>query len=198
MNGGALNYTTEKVSKGLLIIPPLLWIIIIFISLYWSIYQTKRNTISLVSNNAQGLFQLMETTRLWNASHGGVYVFITDKTIPNPYLDVPDRDITTVSGKHLTKINPAYMTRQIAEIAKKNQDILFHITSLKPIRPANKADSWESAALTEFEKGNKEKIELIRAGPQKVFMYMAPFLLKSRVYNAMPNRDIRQEISVEV
>jgi len=35
------------------------------------------------------------------------------------------------------KINPAYMTHQIADIGKKENQVQYHITSLKPIRPAN-------------------------------------------------------------
>ena len=42
------------------------------------------------------------------------------------------------------------MTRQISEIAKKESDIQYHITSLKPIRPENKADDWEKKALLEI------------------------------------------------
>jgi hypothetical protein len=46
--------------------------------------------------------------RRWNAMHGGVYVPVTKETQPNPYLyDIPERDITTPSGKRLTLMNPA-------------------------------------------------------------------------------------------
>ena len=51
--------------------------------------------------------------RRWNASHGGVYVPVSDQTPPNPYLDVPEREITTPSGRLLTLVKPAYMTRQV-------------------------------------------------------------------------------------
>ena len=36
--------------------------------------------------------------------------------VPNPFLDDPLRDLVTDKGISLTKINPAFMTRQIAEI----------------------------------------------------------------------------------
>ena len=39
------------------------------------------------------------------------------------------------------------MTRQIAEIAAKREGIHFHITSLNPIRPENKATPDEESAL---------------------------------------------------
>ena len=91
----------------------------------------------------------------WNASHGGVYVPVSEGTQPNAYLEVTDRDITTPSGSSLTLMNPADMTHQVY----KNQaegGIQFHLTSSKPIDPNNTADAWEINALNEFENGAEE------------------------------------------
>ncbi len=41
-------------------------------------------------------------------------------------------------------VNPAYMTRMAHEIQNRTLGIKGHITSLKPIRPENVADSWET------------------------------------------------------
>ncbi len=95
--------------------------------------------------------------RSWASMHGGVYVPVTNTTIPNPYLNfVPDRDISTKNGKNLTLMNPAYMTRQIFEIAEKQYGVKGHITSLNPIRPENKADEWETRALQKIQEGLSE------------------------------------------
>jgi len=48
--------------------------------------------------------------------------------ISNPYLVNPD--ITAVDGKVYTKKNPALMTREISELAAKEGEYQFHITSL--------------------------------------------------------------------
>ena len=85
-----------------------------------------------------------------------MYVPVTAQTQPNPYLDDPERDVVTNNGLKLTKINPAYMTRQIAEIAKDKNLVWFHITSDNPIRPANFADQWEARALNLFLSGLEE------------------------------------------
>jgi Protein of unknown function (DUF3365). len=64
-------------------------------------------------------------------------------------------------------INPAYMTRQIAEIAAAGDGVRLHITSLNPIRPENRPDPWEAEALARFDRGDKEVLALIlraRAG----------------------------------
>jgi hypothetical protein len=72
-----------------------------------------------------------------------VYVPPTDNTLPNPYLaNIPDRDVTTTSGKQLTLLNPAYMTRQVFALGEVQYGTRSHITSLNPIRPDNAADAW--------------------------------------------------------
>jgi len=78
----------------------------------------------------------------------------------------------------LTKVNPAYMTRQISEIARNKNGVLYHITSLNPIRPENKPDSWEHLALESFELGIPEIFELIRTDTLMAFRYMAPLLVE--------------------
>lgn len=123
------------------------------------------------------LFRLIELTRDWNARHGGVYVRITERDQPNPYLEHPRRDLTATDGTRLTMINPAYMTRQIAEIAAESEGVHFHITSLKPIRPANAPTDWERETLLQFETGLKERIDFID-GSAPLHRYMAPLLVK--------------------
>jgi diguanylate cyclase (GGDEF)-like protein/PAS domain S-box-containing protein len=131
------------------------------------------NMMSVARERGAALFRLVQLTREWNAGHGGVYAPVTAATPPNPYLEHPRRDIVTTDGLALTLINPAYMTRQIAEIAQQAEGIKLHITSLKPIRPANAADPWETAALQRFEAGVPEISELI-PGAVPVHRYMAP------------------------
>ena len=110
----------------------------------------------LAFQTARAFFDQIVVSRTWNSGHGGVYVPITENTQPNPYLDDPLRDLETIKGIKLTKINPAFMTRQIAEIAVREKGVQFHITSLLPIRPGNKPSDWERVWLESFDKGNKE------------------------------------------
>ena len=170
-------------------------------SLLWNIYTVNNNTFQLFRNIGQSFFKEIETTRLWNAMHGGVYVPVTKNTHPNPYLTVPNRDITTISGLKLTLINPAFMTRQIAEIVKNESNIRYHLTSLKPIRPENRADQWEEKALTSFESGNLEVTEYIKG--KVAYRYMAPLFVKQACLRCHEKQgykigDIRGGISVEI
>ncbi|MBF0553996.1 MAG: DUF3365 domain-containing protein, partial [Nitrospirae bacterium] len=161
------------------VFPVMLWAALVAVSLVWNLSSVKRQSISTVKNQARAMFELIEMTRLWNSRHGGVYVPITEATPPNPYLNIPEREIVTREGKKFTLVNPAYMTRQISEIVREHEGTLFHITSLKPIRPANAPDEWESMALKSFEKtNNKEIFELIKTNSGDVFRYMSALYVK--------------------
>jgi len=105
--------------------------------------------------------------------HGGVYVPVTEYTPPNPYLkNINERDISTPGGKKLTLVNPAYMTRQVYEIAKKELSAQGHITSLNPINQINVADDWEKIALKEFDNGLVDKSEIVEMEGQPFMRYM--------------------------
>ena len=141
-------------------------------SYLWNIKEIEQNINDVIKNQARAFFSELITTRAWNAGHGGVYVPVSDKIKPNPYLDVPNRDVYTTDSILLTKVNPAFMTRLIAEIAQKEDGIKYHITSIKPIRPKNSADKWETKSLESFENGNEESFEYFEA--DTMYRYMAP------------------------
>ncbi len=179
-----------------------IWLIFISMSLFWNINIINNNTDSIIIAQGRSFFNEIQTTRSWNAKHGGVYVPITLETQPNKYLNTSNRDIYIDSlGIALTKVNPAFMTRQIADIAKLRNDIQYHITSLLPIRPQNKADKWEAVQLAKFEKGVIESFEYIEKNT--VFRYMAPLevtqtCMKCHAVQGYKTGDIRGGISVTI
>ncbi len=150
--------------------------------------EVEADIAAMAKERGQIVFQLLQLTRLWNANHGGVYVKVTPETLPNPYLEHPRRDITTTDGMKLTMVNPAYMTRQLAELAEQTEvsGVRFHITSLEPVRPLNGADAWEAESLSQFKAGLTERLSYFDAGKvpvaanpaEPVFRYMAPLLIK--------------------
>ena len=101
-------------------------------------------------------------------------------------------------------VNPAYMTRQIADLALHADGARLHITSLKPIRPENRADDWEAEALARFEAGEREVLALVEGGEQgrgPVHRYMAPLLVREPCLQCHAEQgyvlgDIRGGISV--
>lgn len=94
--------------------------------------------------------------RRWLTDHGGVYVRPDERTPPNPYLKLPQRDVVTTSGMALTLMNPAYATRQLMEEFAAQHGIRGHLTSLKLKNPNNAPDPWEHQALLRFEQGEKK------------------------------------------
>jgi len=176
-----------------------LWTLIIVVSAVSNIFVAQNHADSVAREQARAMFEQIVLTRNWNALHGGVYVPISETTQPNPYLKGPERDVVTTDGKRLTKINPAYMTRQVAELAQQGSGLQFHITSLNPIRPQNAPMPWERAALERFEMGEKEIGEFRHEGC--TYRYMAPLIttkacLKCHADQGYKLGDIRGGISV--
>lgn len=148
---------------------------LLFGALLWvELARIDRASMEAARERGAALFRLIEITRDWNARHDGVYVPVTSDTRPNPHLSHPRRDIVTVDGRALTMVNPAFMTRQIAELAERAEGVRLHITSLRPIRPGNDPDPWETASLTAFERGAPEVMSLLREDGRPIHRYMAP------------------------
>ncbi|MFC1591496.1 DUF3365 domain-containing protein [Thermodesulfobacteriota bacterium] len=145
----------------------------------WNLHNERQRTRDIVLQEARAFSQQILTTRDWNASHGGVYVPVTDLMQPNQYLFDPGRDVVTTSGLTLTKINPAFMTRQLADFAGKKNNVQFNITSLKPVRPENSPDPWEAEALHSFERGEQELFDFTETPDgKKLFRYMAALFVE--------------------
>ena len=123
-------------------------------------------------------YDWMVTLRSWLASHGGVYVPMTERTPSNPYLNTPEKDIQTPSGKKLTLMNPAYVTRQIYSEFYGKIGMKGHLTSLTPLNPNNTPDEWERAALVEFEKGTAEIFEFSNIGGIQHLRLMRPLFVE--------------------
>ena len=179
------------------------WVVIVSASLIWNVYQERQQILDAAYIQASVAFDKDVIYRRWNAEHGGVYIPITDKTQPNPYLNVPEREITTPSGLALTLMNPAYMTRQVHELARKAYGVLGHITSLDPIRPENAADGWETQALEAFERGVKEVSSVEEMGGKTYMRLMLPLTtekgcLKCHAEQGYKLGDIRGGISVSL
>lgn len=154
------------------------WALLVAAALQLHSTDIRRQSLEVATEGARNMFRMVVLTRGWNATHGGVYVPVSPGTQPNPYLDVPRRDVTTTDGQHLTLVNPAYMTRLIAERAHADSGAVFRLTSLRPIRPENAPDSWERLALQAMEQGAREVVEAVAGEPGKQLRYMAPLVVE--------------------
>ena len=111
-----------------------------------------------VLNEAIAHYDNIVTARGWNASHGGIFILQHDDIQPNPYLK--HNVLKSDDNRTLIKVNPAWMTRQISEISNKKSKHYYRMSSLNPINPINKPDSFEKEALEYFEKNKNEKYYL--------------------------------------
>ncbi|HPH97961.1 MAG TPA: diguanylate cyclase [Anaerolineaceae bacterium] len=148
---------------------------VLAVSLFWNLDQQEKLIYETARVMARTTFEKDVLYRRWNSSYGGVYVPVTEKSQPNPYLNGrPEQNLTSTEGKQYTLINPAYMTRQVFELQRDSMGILGHITSLNPIRPANAADAWETHALEAFETGTVEVSSVEMMNGQEYLRLMRP------------------------
>jgi PAS domain S-box-containing protein len=180
------------------------WTIIMGAFLGWSLYLADKEVMDIAYFEAKMSIHKDILFRRWNAMQGGVYVVSSEYTPPNPYLsNIPDRDIELPSGKTLTLVNPAYMTRQVYELAKKEYGTLGHITSQRPVNPANAPDPWETKSLEAFSRGQKEVNSVYKVEGRKYMRLMYPFFieqscLKCHAMQGYKLGDLRGGISVSI
>lgn len=187
------------------VIAAVFWSLFIAYSILWDHQQHKEEGLLLGKMQSQAFFEKDVLYRRWASRHGGVYVPVTESTPPNPYLShIPERDITTPSGRQLTLMNPAYMTRQVFEIAQEYKGTgRGHITSLKPFRPENAPDSWEKETLLAFERGESESGQLVQIDGKPYYRYMKSLIadkpcLKCHQSQGYQEGDVRGGLSVSV
>ncbi|MBI2306615.1 MAG: DUF3365 domain-containing protein [Rhodocyclales bacterium] len=156
----------------------LLWAIYALVAALFlnaSLTQIRQHNLDVATEGARNVVRMLVVTRQWNAMHGGVYVPVSDIAQPNPYLEHPRRDIVTTDGQKLTMINPAFMTRMIADMTRDTGGLSFRIISQKPINPNNSPDPWEAAGFVRLAEGKREITELVeRGGGRGIFRYLAP------------------------
>lgn len=126
------------------------WTLIIFCLAYYDTATRKLKDEQALIAQAQTFSKFIDIAGMWNNSHNGVYVPITEKTPPNPYLVVQDRDISGPGGKKLTLQNPSYMIRQFSDLSSQLNGVVFHHSSLTPVNPVNSSYKWEEELFNEL------------------------------------------------
>ncbi len=193
-----MNPLSSRTLNGSILISIIFWVLLVGGSFYLNYDKMRNQQYENAFQTAQAFFQHIVLTREWIANHGGVYVPVTETTRPNPYIQDPLRDLEINKKLSLTKVNPALMTRQLSELALRKNNIQFHITSLTPLRPENRATERERVALLSFNDGNKHTSTILTTPKGQSFFYMAPLVTKTSCLKCHNNRvgDIRGGISI--
>ena len=180
-----------------------IWIIAILVLSVIRVMDSYSNKAQLENIITKMAYDKDITYRRWVSNHGGVYVPVSEHTLPNPYLKIENRDIVTNFGDTLTLMNPAYVTRQALEFSSKEYNLKGRLVSLNPVNPLNAPDSLERAALLAFEKGDtlfstNETVDSI-----EYHRYIHPFkveasCLKCHAHQVYKVGDIRGALSISV
>ncbi len=95
------------------------------------------------------------------------------------------------------------MTREISELARRDNLVEFHMISLKNLNPENRPDDFEKRSLKRFEDGEREIWYLDRSGKRPVFRYILPLIVEKPCLSCHSRQgykigDIRGGISIRV
>ncbi len=182
----------------------IIWTSIIAGSLWFNITDQQDKTISVVKKIAKANFNKDQAYRLWASSHGGVYVTLTKKTLPSPWLShIKDRDIVTTDGKKLTLMNPAFMVREMMNNYSDLYGIKGRIFGLKYLNPNNKATKQEEEIINRFKQGEKEISEIIGKDKEESYYFASPIIMREvcqKCHGGLgyKNGEIRGSVSISV
>ncbi|MDA3908236.1 MAG: DUF3365 domain-containing protein, partial [Sulfurimonas sp.] len=169
-----------------------------------SMYQDYAYADLLAKNEAVVSVNKDLAYRSWVSSHGGVYVPITKRTPPNPYLSrIKNRDVNTTSSQQLTLMNPAYTLSQMMKDYSELYGTKGHITSRILMNPKNKPDSWEEKALENIEITKKAIYTKTLIDGEEYFRYIRPLVtekscLKCHAFQGYKVGDVRGGVSVSI
>lgn len=180
----------------------MLWCAVMLVLYSQAVRAKDMHTTELALIQTRTLYAQIVDTRAWNARHGGVYVLESPLGQPNMWIPEDLRSLKTVDNRNLVLMNPAYMSRQIADMAAAHGSA-FRITSQEPLRPENAADVWERGALDLCLAGLPEVFALeegeAEEGTPPRYRYMAPLRTEESCLNCHNNNklgDVRGGISV--
>jgi len=141
------------------------WTALVSVTVVLELKHLHSGTVHIARDHAETLLGQVRLTH-GVAQHGGVYVWEGEQSPPNPYLDSESRTVVTADGRRLVLVNPATMTRQLAEMAGAG-DVRLHLSSLDPLNPANRPELWEADALVRFRQGQASSDAFV-SGPDGV------------------------------
>ena len=120
---------------------------------------------------ARAHFRDTLTTLRWASEQGGVYIETRPDDGANPYPQYPD--VQTQTGTTLRLHHPDRVLFEVAEMARREDDLRFHLVGMQTRNPLNAPDTWESLALDTILGGRVEFFEHVEVDGRTLFRYMA-------------------------
>jgi len=157
-----------------------IWTVLLMSSLQWNYLNEKQETIELATNQLDTSFKKIDAFRNWFASHGGIYVAVSDDLPPNTAFESNRRDLETLTGLKLTLINTPYLLRDIQNNYMDEFSGSAHMVGWDPINTLNTPDEWEGKALKALQFGAKEVNEImVNAKGHEEMRLIRPIMLKA-------------------
>ena len=150
--------------KHVVILLAVIWTVLLMASWQWNYLNEKQETVVLATNQLDTSFKKIDAFRAWFASHGGIYVAVSDDLVPNATLESSRRDVETISGLKLTLINTPYLLRDIQNNYMDEFSGSAHMIGWDPINTLNSPDEWEGQALKSIQLGAVEVNEIVMNG----------------------------------
>jgi len=181
-----------------------LWTLALALSAMWNLRLQEEQVWQVAKIQAEAFINKDLAMRSWACSHGGVYVKPTPQTPPNPYLDVPDRDVVTTGGMALTLMNPTYVTHEVQSRFAQKFNVHGHVTSLILVNPANAPDNWERAGLERFAAGDlSDYVGVYQRDGQPFLRLMKPIMMERdclgcHARTGIPKSGVRDGIDASV
>lgn len=179
----------------------ILWIALISTLFSWHFSEQRQYTQESFFQVTESLWKQMQIMRWWNAQQGGVFLPISPQVKPNPYLKDKHKILIAENGMTLTKVNPAYMTRQINGLMGLTNSVSIRLFSSHPVNPEGQATPAEIDALNAFAAGQPYVFSIIEASNSESFRYSAPLKVEPSCLTCHENYktgDIRGGMSVTV
>lgn len=147
-------------------------------SMLISIRAEDSKVVALAQVEAKTSLAKDRTFRLWAAQHGGLYVPVGPNAQPNPFLQIPNRDIITPVGL-LTLRNGATILSELSRTNPGTFGLKTRITAIRYLNPANKPDAWEASVLARLNPELSEYHEVTQLdGKPHLRMMQAMFMEK--------------------
>ena len=160
------------------IITLVVWTIILGSSAAWNCAEPRRSAIEEAVTVASSAIDKDIAYIRWAAAHGGVYVESTDRTPPNPWLRIPNKDASTADGKRLTLLSPTHALREVMSDFSDLRAVNGRIVSTEPLNPSNKATPDEELAIRLFEAGSDDRhlVERTKSDGTSEILLIRPLL----------------------
>ena len=115
------------------------WLVLTGVLYRQAVQTNAEHSLELEHTRLSTMAQQLMDARNWNAAHGGVYVAQSDYGQPNPWLPTSEQTVTTRDGRTLVLVNPAYMSRQLAERSS-HEGVTISVISNAPLRPESEVN----------------------------------------------------------